>query len=583
MIQFNVAGFTIELERDADFSLSFKSSLFEFDSIELARTQAFDIPATPNNQAFFNYANNPARTGQQVRREYAAQCIINSVIINGILSILNYENRRYKAAFLYGNLTKLKEIKDVGNIGNYTNFTDTLTVNRAVSPITDVSSPILPYNFRFYNYNNGVPDAEKNNTKFNFMPSVKLRHLIDTACDSLNISVEYSDVDLMDSAAIILNSQKQATTPQTLTVSGSAKSGYTITANTYLTQASGYTFQYNDLNAEPVTQNASVYVFEANLDIELQISNYSGAWKLGIYNGSKFITKSGSTGSFLSVPAGAGIVETLKINKGEFFAFVVDSDWDYNYNWFSDDFDGAVVNYSFMVREQAVNTIQFNGTYSLQANLPQITLIDLLKTIAAITNTAIQWDERTLTISFFNFSFPTTFIDLNNKLIEVSKVSRSVGSYAQKNIVKFSSGDYVQENLKYLNEKSINNETLEKEKVIYTVPLNEANMVDDNAYVIDFVMQEDGTYKLDAKNPTLVIAGSSGIYFKHINTYNPIANNLSNILDLSTTINVKVFLRIGEFMKITDTTVFVVENNKYIAYSGNWSRNIADLELIKIQ
>ena len=56
----------------------------------------------------------------------------------------------------------------------------------------------------------------------------------------------------------------------------------------------------------------------------------------------------------------------------------------------------------------------------LQENLPEVTLVDLLKTFAAITKRGIDYNVETNTISFFDFNFnKSNGINLDDKVIDV--------------------------------------------------------------------------------------------------------------------------------------------------------------------
>ena len=226
----------------------------------------------------------------------------------------------------------------------------------------------------------------------------------------------------------------------------------------------------------------------------------------------------------------------------------------------------------------------------MKYNLPKITLLDLVKTVANLFRFGVVYNAATNTISFFDFVFnKASYKKLDDIVISVKSVSRSFLDYAQKNYIKFKNEDYVTES-KAQTIYTINNDSLADEKTLYTIPFSEGIKNELNEVVVnDFELV--APYKKTAKIGTLavpsIVSGENNLkhismLYQYLDTILQWSDNLTPIIQNSTTVEMSVKMTAGDFLKIKNTDVFGYRGKKYVCIAGSHSGEIADLTLVKI-
>ena len=174
---------------------------------------------------------------------------------------------------------------------------------------------------------------------------------------------------------------------------------------------------------------------------------------------------------------------------------------------------------------------------------------------------------------------------MDERIIEIKDVDRTFLGYARRNTIEYKSEDYVtsREKLTY----SIDNDNIQAEKVLYTIPFSEGNKSGfADVLVSDFELAEP--YKLTAKNGTICVAtkrSSLSPKLAHISRLSDnftIADNLTSIIFNSTTMSLQVKMTANEFLSLTNKQTFKYRGKFYVCLSGNHSGNSAELNLIKI-
>ena len=204
--------------------------------------------------------------------------------------------------------------------------------------------------------------------------------------------------------------------------------------------------------------------------------------------------------------------QEYSFKKGDYFSLV--STADYFFGQPDDDYGQHIGTVTASVWSVSQTEVGIGDTYYLQPNLPEVTLIDLLKTAANLLRMGIDYDVATNTVSFYDFAFDKSqAIELDSKTIEILSVDRTFLDYARRNIVDFKSEEYVKDRLQIA--YNINNDLIAEEKVLYTIPFSEGNFDSQNNVVVqDF----DADNKKTAKVATLgVVSKVSGqTYLKHV-------------------------------------------------------------------
>lgn len=606
MFRIRINNEFIELENEIELSFIFENQLFSSD-IKLSRTIEFTIFNTPKNAAIFNFANNVEFDGSFVRRSHNAELWFSGGIIKGLIYITNFNDNKYSATFVYGDLLKFKEIKDAGIIKNYLNLQDSILTSQ--SGIIKAGGgyppyfPDLPYDFAFYNYESNVQGSEKMAGKINMFPSVKLYYLLQKCAEHFNINLNYPEYDFeyyAGNTVIILNKMQIASNVAITNIQGDSLTDFTISGdaeiNTYFSKSNlNFYFyeQYTDIRIRYRIVNKALkcltakvpmlITFNDDLDYAIQKNN-SALKNFGTVNSPRFTIQSG---------------DSLYINKGESFQFILTNYYTFVPKLFGNDYYTSVNlntnlnNINFVAKCEDAIDLQYGDYFPLNENLPDLTFIDLLKIFANLTSTAIIWNEDTHTIEFFRYDFNfSNQLDLTDNLISLNSVNRYLPDFAQENNIICDSEEYVSNSFKFKKTYRIVNENLEKEKEFYKIPLNDGNkqIFDnyENIFVDDFEKQNDGTFKVKAKKSTIAkrnnsysqkLAPLSDFYVEYP-TYN---NNFLNLLEQSTIVEAKVRMYLFQFFELNEKTIIRIHNTSYTIITAKYSNNNVTLTLAKLR
>ena len=589
MIRFRiVGGGYLELPADFDFSFNYNNGIFAFDQMSLSRSGEFTIPRTPANDLILSFSHDPSNDGNYVRKSKPAELHYSGGKIDGYLFIGKFTTGSgYSAIFVYGELAGLKRIQELGTIDEYMTTNLNYSVEEQFTSSYSASGLFSTYIFRPYAYRNGIPDVDKYVTHFNQFPTVRLSYLLSQAATAAGVTVDTSAIDqAVDAVGLILATNNVAPTLQSVSVSGAANLTLAISG----TGAANFNvetrqFVYNDFTAPTAPfKKVAVRVLVCKYDLTIMpaVDSYNTAIITG--DGSTYLT-SGSTSNFKSMKAG----QKIELKKDDYFTFVNLSDT--MLGIVIDDYDTPIpAGISFNMYVGQLELVDVGEDYYLQQNLPKITLLDLVKTFANLFRFGVVYNAATNTISFFDFNFnKASYKKLDDIVISVKSVSRSFLDYAQKNYIKFKNEDYVTES-KAQTIYTINNDSLAEEKTLFTVPFSEGIKNELNEVVVnDFELV--APYKKTAKIGTLAVPSivsnennmkHISMLYQYLDTILQWSDNLTPIIQNSTTVEMSVKMTAWDFLKIKNTDVFGYRGKKYVCISGSHSGEIADLTLVKI-
>lgn len=577
MIYFKVNGVDLDIPNDLKLSFQKKNILFAFDDIELNRSQGFTLPHSEVNDSFFGFSYRPDFDGSMIRVSHEATMFYSGGAERGVLSCKSVSDAGYDCVFVYGELQKLKQIKEAGNIAEYYQPDDAILWGDTTTPVDATDIPLISYTLRIVKYVNDVPIADLGNG-INLLPSVRIDRLI-TQCAALQ-GINVTMPSNLPQPRIILNTTN----------------GYGSEVRIdYVRNDTNITLNPDIDGAEVGNLSFMCWVVAYVVLVPIKFKATTSCKGIRFNRKIEVTFKSTSAIStnkipYLQVVAGQKMV----FESGDYFTFI-------NKDCTTFPFGGVQYPYAgmpniafgtsafvfsetsfFGVRQQ--DNIKYNVYYRLGDNLPEVTLIDLLKLYAHIYNAMLYYDVDTNTVSFFDGNFTSEPIPLDNKLIKIGKVDRAIGTYAQKNKVECDSEDYVQPEWKYKFSYDIANENLEKEKVITKIPFSEANVTFNGGSPIvklSDIVKDGDDWSVVAKKPTIAIAGTQ-TYMERLKQLVP-RNAVNDIFNLSTTIEVSVTMYLFEFQNIKPKTTFSLQGKVYAYFSGTWSDNIAKLVLIKIK
>lgn len=580
MIRFNILGVG-ELELPDNFSVqfSYNNSLFAFDNMQLSRTTEFDVPATPNNNKLLGFAGDPSNDGYFLRRRLQAQMYTPGGAVQGVIYFNSFEGGMYKCIFVYGELVKFVAIKELGKISNYINVPDTLTTTPPHTILTSYyADGKLPFNFAWYKYFNGISSANIMQGGVNYSPTVKLAYLLNTACSRVGITLDTTAIsEAYNGIGIILQGNSKETRT-TCTFSGVPTTTLNVTGGAgYLLRVSK-TFKYSEEGAlyiygYRVLSRRSVYCFEAQQNMTIKPTATTKSLYVLTGDGRQILAASPITG------------KEIQLSRGEYFTFCETADLFMGQPWKSQTYTTDIGSVTCEVWSETDSEVAIGDTYYLRDNLPEVTAMDLIKTVANITGTGVSFDNNLNKLTFFDYNFSRLGAkELDDIVIEYKGIKRTFLDYAKSNDVTFDNDSYV--NLLYNISYRIDNGILADNKVVFNVPFSSGNNESTNSVVVRDFSTETPPKKLATKS-TIAVASkvASVTTLRHISQLVSGLNlgaNLRNIIANSTTIELVIKMTLSDFMKMGNKDTFRYRGRHYVCASGSYSDNTATLVLIQI-
>jgi hypothetical protein len=396
MIYFKVNGVDLDIPKDLNLSFQKKNILFSFDDIELNRSQSFTLPRSQTNDAIFQFAFRPDFDGAVTRVTHFAEMFYSGGKEEGLLSCSSANDKGYECIFIFGELRNLRKIKEAGKISEYFDIPFYLiewSDDTAAAPANGAGA----YEFlAMLKYKTEAPESAWQNG-INVLPSVRLDALIYICCAYLSVGVDITFPDIHP--RLILSSTLGLGAEVTIGYVKTATYGFNGSAEITLSPAidgaevGDFTFQCFDIRymffAIPVFTKTTIRTkgirFNRKMEVMFKAQTAISTNKYPVW--------------FLD-PG-----DVVSFEEGDYFTFV-------SRNGRIHYFDGAPYFYggeavggsygingftlpgsgTFGVRQ--LDNISYNMTYYLKDNLPDVTLIDLLKTYAHIYNRLLFYDPE---------------------------------------------------------------------------------------------------------------------------------------------------------------------------------------------
>ena len=613
MIRFSIDGEYLDLP--ADFSLQFKKSnvLFAFDNMECERSTSFDIPATPQNDRIFKLAKWIQAPGTGMRRRYYAQMQASVVTKNGYLYVDAYAKGNYKAIFVTGELLGLQQIRDAGKLADLAIFNDTVAWTAGLVP--DLPNRATDnWNIVKYSQAGGVPH-----------PSWLIKYVVDTIVAANNLPA--INIPASGQGLRVITGVPQLLKPTDVSFARAIASGNWVDVTqtypypritTLGIQASAgdlsglfsladyevqyrrhwedYDFQTMQPVLRTVTYAGNVQHLVTTQKVKLTFSRdfpadtYIGTFDdYGQYTGGFGFLGDRSFGKYwngsqsVTTRSGEPLAgRTVVLEAGTSFVFVRESDL-LDYTQYTDDltthetWEQGWKNVRSAFDVTGV-TIEGDGdavvgnTVRLQDNLPDITLVDLLKAVAALTGKVLNYTDEE----------GVTFDDLNTDtwqtkelagVMSIDTLSRKFGDYAQRNTLQFDSDNSVAQSERIIDAYVIDNDNLESVKELQTIPFSEGGVNYEGAVEIVAVAE-------DNEKDTVADAATSVTSMARASL--PINAKLQNLCDASTCVTIKARMSFLEYNNIGAKTRIYYEGALYVWTEAQYSKDVVTLKLSKI-
>lgn len=569
MMQFKVGNDLLELPADFDLQFTKKNPLFAFDALECERSVSFDIPATPKNDRIFNLARWVQTYGAGMRRRYDAQLQGSMVTKDGYLYVSEYIDGKYKAIFVTGELLGLQRIKALGKIPEIMTYQQTTPVsNSGGTPAASAASIWVSVQYR-------VPSGEP------LTPSISLQKLYETICTQYNITAAAFPAELAGMRIVPANAKgiKKGTVEFTGTGAAMATDGtYPVCYSESLNLAGSVIQTSPTRVALRANGGATVYTGTALQLYTLQKLKltFPEDWDDDFFIG-YFITHAQGEEYLLQIfdfcgdrsfdETGTVTGESLRGRTVEIPAhssFAIINKRDYVYQQTA---GGLEQGWSFASASNEATfslegvDIQVGDYVRLQDNLPDITFTELLKVIAALCGRVLNYDE-TNGVTFDALNLATFSVLDVSDIIKTSALTRTFADYAQNNIITLKDEP---DDVRML--YTIDNENIEAEKVLLTIPFDAAQTL-------------DGALYIENADADTLGADGGGSYLTRVQLVKN--NGVQSLCDASTAVTVQIPMSFFTFNQLAAKTALRLRGTRYVWTEAQWAKDAATVKLAKM-
>lgn len=563
------------MELPANFNLQLKKSniLFAFDNIALERTTSFSVPATPHNVAIFGWSNDFHYYGEKGRKRMQAQLQMDGVTKDGYLYITKYTPDAFECVFVTGELIGLADIKALG----------------------DWSQFILPSNG--VSLDGAVKDAEDGNdysaarveykTDGYIMPSWKLASYAEMALNGAGVLADWGEVlEKITSHRIVIGKAKGVTeTPCTFTrgylAEQTTETPYPVLNSTLMDDAgelvgvitnaqSDYPI-FKVKTADAVQYYGYVQQWIARQDLTLSFADdtpdtlfLASAQMNGTFaflGGYEFAADGTITGEPLKG-------REIELQTGQTFLLISQNDY---LRPGVGEFEGWTIANETLTANVVVKGAdeQPNNAYiRVKDNVPEMTIVELLKTCAALSGTILSY--RAGEVVFVDDIAGGAFRELD-KPLKWESLTRGVADYAQRNTIAFKSAESVLSSEKIVATYTIDNVNIAEAKELFVLPFSEGQ---DSAGMLYIGSAFDG-YTIGTWN-----AEKSNIYLTRVAL--PLNASLKSVLQQGTSIVAEVKMTEQKFDTLKNDMVLFFENAAWVWTDCVWSNGVARLSLSKV-
>ena len=592
-------GVYLDLYENAGLQFAHDNPLFAFDNLKCERTTQFKLPSTPVNDRVFSLARIPAYKGDGMRRKFTAQLQASAVTKDGYLYVSDFDGKDYNAVFVTGEYIGLQAIKNAGNvdaiIGDPQLFAYWTTYHQYG---TLTAFDTLQYKQLY----GGVK----------YIPSITLKYLIETAMsnigaqcptigDSFRIipkepktasgALNYKDVSNGDWQTNYNNTQVINTI--NLLNSGSAGALFSKTSHKIrykATNAPNYMYgniqqlycgTYDVRISFPDNFPSKYFILsfpvaaaqypQDDPDIYKDDGQYSISCTIGVFLGDYSFSVNWSTAT--KTAQGTPLAgRTITIPRGVCFVILDWTDFEVYAGGSAGWYTPYGSEFTFYLEEDKATP---DAKIPLYGNIPSVTLVDLLKTYAALMGKVLTYDS-TNGVQFDSLAISTWgVVNLDGKITKRAQVTRTFGDYAQENTISFKGDDTQFAGDKLTRAYLIDNDNLAQEKELQVIPLSEG-------------CKPDGSGALLLRNtaeqlapPEFTIGQTHGDRLLHRVSLLGITG-LTSLCSESTQFIITARMSLYEYEQITPKTLIQVDGTRYVWTSRSWQKDEAQFTLAKV-
>lgn len=244
--------------------------------------------------------------------------------------------------------------------------------------------------------------------------------------------------------------------------------------------------------------------------------------------------------------------------------------------------------------DKAWDNMYFRWALDLKYNLPDMSVVDLLKLEANLLGRALYWNGG---VEYVEVDFANWNIQSLDKLIEISDIQRTFANYAQRNRIAFDSAEDVINKVEEVYE--IDNTNIIADSDIYRIPLSEGNAItltDDGTNYFDALLLDDveGTGGTNVNPPFAPAMSKHTLGYCASPSYWTIPNTcmrqailprldwLDTLCGESTSVQAKFVMSLYEFNTLQEMRLVQAYGQLWVWTAGTWQNGVASLELSKV-
>ena len=587
MMQLLCNGVFLDMPDSVPLAFKRTNGLFAFDKLSCARTLSFDIPATPKNEQVFGFAKNPQFSGEGMRRKFPCQLQAGSVALDGVLHVESYDGA-YKGVFVTGELIGLQAVKDAGKIKDFLEETDITTLTQ---------NPISPAVGKANKWSQVKYATETERVR----ASWRLADIIVDACTQLSIPVPTLPADIeyvrivpksMLSMQAIKNTIKRTfLAPPSTTIYNNVNSVSVTKRSNFFNVTSAHAFRTITENTGGVDTN-TMWLSNVRMLVPLQdiaitfpdtLGNdvfcvtfpstsplnevtFLGGYEFTLAPG-KTITGTPLAGRSVTIPSGTPFV---LVRYDEYHAIYnpgtpgvwYDSGWELTGN--------IEVDVTMQGAYETVNA----GLVALQDNLPECTLVDLLKMAAAISGTVLNYTSDSGIV--FDDVDLTAFdvFQADGMVSKMNGMQRTFGDWAQHNLILFDGGDSVLKIEALSEDYTIDNDNIESRKELQKIPFSEGgvggHLDGRNLLLIRDASEKDALSDADTDGDTMLrvrLLKNAGV---------------QALCNKSTKVSATFRMSFNDYVRIGVHTLLQVDGVRYVWTDAQWQKEMAKFTLSAI-
>lgn len=580
MISIIVNGKHLDLPENINLQFQKSNILFAFDDAKTERTMSFSIPRTANNMQALDFSNDLHFAGTAMRGRLDAQLQINGVPKDGYLYVDSYGDDKFNCVFVTGELLGLQKIREAGKLADF--ITPTLGAMNNATTINANQSAFNDY------------ARIKYKTDGYMFPNWRMEAIALDVAQNAGISVDWTNVFPQLNTHRIIPPKAQGIPEQEIHITRIPFERPTSTEPYPLLNGLILTTTGDDLSAilpidetrllrevagtweNPEFRYGYIRQFKAMQDLVLHFAdNTSDDIFLGFVDvgtGVAFL------GDYSFARNGDGSVVTtgeplkgrdVEINVGQLFMLFTPNDEHYTDEqptYAGGYYISGYLDCDIVIKGK--DEQPENAFIRVKDNVPDITIVDYIKTLAALSGTLLAYDG---TIRFIgnNMTYETIY---SKNVIEVNALRKTFGSYGQNNRIVFESGESVLENNRISINYPIANINLATENELQRIPFSEGGLEYDSDIPVGYVNSEDEVY-------TILMGGY--VYLARVTL--PTNEYLQDLTIESTSISLKVFIKYFEFDAINYKKRIFYDGCLWTWTEASYSGDVVTLSLSKVQ